>query len=142
MIFLLNGHAFPGYWSSEAIRQQFLVGRNPLPLMEAPDNPTPLPNEEEEETSATEAFVQRFPWELDSSRYKEVIEAVREGDIVPLELTMLTTGGGFWEAIDQAIDNLGNRDDFHSMLDIGLARDNHVTPLPLASLPDQERARP
>jgi hypothetical protein len=55
---------------------------------------------------------------------------------------MLTTGGGFWEAIDQAIENLRNPDDFHSMLDIGLARVNHVTPLPLASLPNQARGKP
>jgi hypothetical protein len=143
VIFLLNGHAFPGYWSSETIREEFLVGPNPLPLMAAPDNPTPLPSDEEDvESGATETLVQQFPWEFDSSRYSEVFKAIQDGDIVPLESTMLTTGGGFWEAIDQAIDNLRNPEDFHSMLDIGLARDNHVTPLPLASLSDRARDRP
>jgi hypothetical protein len=135
VIFLLNGHAFPGYWSSEAIRDQFLVGPNPLPLAGAPDNPTPLPNEDQEvEAEVTETFVQQFSWEFDSSRYGEVFSAVQNGDIVPLESTLLTSHGGFWQAIDQGVDNLRNPEDFHSMLDIGLARNKRVTPLPLASV--------
>jgi len=143
VIFLLDGHAFPGYWSSETARTQFLISPNPAPLMAAPDNPTPLPGEEDEvESGATETFVQQFPWEFDSSRYSEVFKAVQDGNIVPIESTMLTTGGGYWEAIDQAIDNLRNPEDFQSMLDIGLARHNRVTPLPLASLPKDAPGKP
>ena len=33
---------------------------------------------------------------------------------------MVTSGGGFWDAIEKAIENLGNPDDFHSMFDIAL----------------------
>ena len=138
VIFLLEGHAFSGYWSSETIRSQFLVSPSPFSLLEEADHAAVLlSDEKDEESGATETFVQQVPWQFDSSRYDEVNKAVEEGKIVPLESTMLTTGGGFWAAIDQAIDNLSNRREFHSMLDIGLARDNHVTPLPLASLPNR-----
>jgi hypothetical protein len=143
VIFLLKNHAFPGYWSSEAMREQFLIGSIALPLVAKPDNPTPLPGEEEEvETAATATFVQQVPWQLDASRYGEVYAAVQNGDIVPIESTMVTSGGGFWDAIEKAIENLGNPDDFHSMFDIALARDNHVTPLPLAARADRLPSRP
>ena len=44
------------------MREQFLIGSIALPLVAKPDNPTPLPGEEEEvETAATATFVQQFP---------------------------------------------------------------------------------
>jgi hypothetical protein len=129
-IILLNGHAFPAYWSSEESRTRFLVSPSP-PLMELPDQMTPLPDEEEEQAE-TESFVQRVPWEFDKSRYVEVFEAVENGDLVPIESTMLTNKGSFWDAIDEGIKNLQDQNEFYSMLDIRMARDHGVTPLPLA----------
>ena len=128
-IILLEGHAFPAYWSSEESRTRFLVTPNP-PLMELPDQLTPLPDEQEEQEE-TESFVQRVPWEFDNSRYAEVFEAVQNGDLVPIESTMLTNKGSFWDAIDEGIKNLQDQNEFYSMLDIRMARDHGVTPLPL-----------
>jgi hypothetical protein len=129
VIFLLNGHAFPGYWSCDARRDEVLTVEPPL--VETPDFPTPLPDEKEEREE-TESYIQIVPWVFDRSRYEEVFECVRRGDIVPLESTLLTNRGGFWEAIEEGERNLQNPEEFHSMLDIKLARDVDVTPLPLA----------
>jgi hypothetical protein len=129
VIFLLNGHAFPGYWSCDARRDEVLTVEPPL--VETPDSLTPLPDEKEE-LEQTEAYSQNVPWVSDRSRYEEVFAYVRRGDIVPLESTLLTNRGGFWEAMEEGERNLANPDEFHSMLDIKLARDVDVTPLPLA----------
>ena len=129
VIFLLNGHAFPGYWSSEQRRGDVLVIEPPL--METSTTATPVPDEQEEEEETT-SYAQNIPWVFDRSRYDEVIECVRRGVIVPLESTLLTSRGGFWHAIEEGTRNLDDAEQFHSMLDIRLARDADVTPLPLA----------
>jgi hypothetical protein len=129
-VILLDGHAFPAYWSTERSHKAFLVTPS-SPLMEQPANPTPLPDEEEEREE-TESFAQKLPWEFDKSRYQEVFEAVKSGDLVPLETTMLTNRGSFWDAIDEGVNNLREPEEFYSMLDIRLARENGVTPLPLS----------
>jgi len=129
VIFLLEGHAFPGYWRNHEARDELRVTRPPL--VEDESTPTPLPDEEVEEEAGS--YVQRYAWEFDRSRYGEVLEAVRGGDIVPLETTLLTNRGGFWEAVEEGIRNLDSAGQFHSMLDIGLAREGDVTPLPLAA---------
>ena len=43
----------------------------------------------------------------------------------------MTNRGGFWDAIEQGSRNLDNAEEFQSMLEIKLARDSNVTPLPL-----------
>jgi hypothetical protein len=132
VIILLDGHAFPAYWSSDEARKRFLVSPSP-PLEELPDQPTPLPDEEEE-PEETESFAVRVPWEFGKSRYGEVLDAVQKGDLVPLESTMLTSRGSFWDAIDEGTNNLDDPNEFYSMLDIRMARDNGITPLPLQTV--------
>jgi hypothetical protein len=134
VIFLLNGHAFPGYWSCETRRNEVLTVEPPL--VATPESPTPLPDETEE-SEETLSYIQVVPWVFDRSRYDEVVECVRRGDIVPLESTLLTSRGGFWEAIEEGQRNLEDPEQFHSMLDIKLARDADVTPLPLAEYEGQ-----
>jgi hypothetical protein len=129
VIFLLQGHAFPGYWSSDQRREKVLTVEPPL--VETPSSPTPLPDEIEE-AEETSSYVQTVPWVFDRSRYDEVRECVIRGDLVPLESTLLTNRGGFWEAMEDGKRNLEDPEQFHSMLDIKLARDSDVTPLPLA----------
>jgi hypothetical protein len=129
VIFLLNGHAFPGYWSSDQRRGDVLAIEPPL--METASTATPVPDEKEEEEE-TSSYAQNVPWVFDRSRFDEVIECVQRGVIVPLESTLLTSRGGFWEAIEEGMRNLDDPEQFHSMLDVKLARDSDVTPLPLA----------
>jgi hypothetical protein len=131
VIFLLDGHAFPGYWGSEESRKQCLVRPNPAPLSDTSETSTPIPGQEEEEESPeSDSFAQKVSWLFDKSRYQEVFEAVQNGDLIPLETTLLTSRGSFADAIEQGIQNLSNPNEFQSMLDIGLARMSDVTPLP------------
>lgn len=76
VIFLLNGHAFPGYWSGDERRDEVLSV--PPPLMETPNSQTPLPDEQEE-AEETDSYIQTVPWVFDRSRYDEVLECVRRG---------------------------------------------------------------
>jgi hypothetical protein len=120
VIFLLKGHAFPGYWSNELHREEFLT---------VPEEAFEEGDEVDEDISS---YSQTIPWMFDPSRFEEVARCVKDGYIVPLESTLLTSRGGFWEAIDEGIRNLEDSEAFEWMLDIKLARDADVTPLPLA----------
>jgi hypothetical protein len=113
VIFLLNDHAFPGYWRSEESRDKFFgAGGHP------DDHPG------KKRTSA-------YPWVELKDGYGEVIEMVRCGDLSPLETVWLTQHKGFWESRDAGIEDLRSRDQFESMIDVQRARDEKVTPLPV-----------
>jgi hypothetical protein len=79
---------------------------------------------------------QRFPWYLDKSFYGEVVQQVRDLKLVPIESTMIARRGSFWEAVDAGIENLRSKRQFHSLIDVRLARDNRVTPIPLHGRPE------
>lgn len=117
VVFLTDGHAFPGYWTSQTCRDAFLVSET----------------RDESPSAATEAFVQEFPWEFTRTRYSEILDAVRRRHLIPLESTLLTKAGGFRRAIKAGNKKLQDEAIFNSMLEIGLARDDDVTPLPLAA---------
>ena len=68
---------------------------------------------------------------MDKSFYGEVVQQVRDRKLVPIESTMIARRGSFWEAVDAGIENLRSKRQFHSLLDVRLARDNRVTPIPL-----------
>jgi hypothetical protein len=66
--------------------------------------------------------------------YAEVVGLTRSGDVVPIETVDLTQHIGFWEAVDDGMDNLRSKREFSSMIDVQYARTNKtkpVTPLPL-----------
>jgi hypothetical protein len=119
VVVLLEGHAFVGYWRSEDGYWEFLE-RCAL---------QPDPFSRSEETG-------RWPWIFGKSFYRSLVREVhRTRQLVPLEATGLTWRGSFWEAVDLGGQNLRSIDDFHSMVDITMARDNLVTPLPFAEVP-------
>jgi hypothetical protein len=66
--------------------------------------------------------------------YAEVVQLTRSGEVVPIETVDLTQHVGFWEAVDDGMDNLRSKREFSSMIDVQYARTNKtkpVTPLPL-----------
>ncbi len=63
--------------------------------------------------------------------YPNLLDLVKRGAIVPLETTLLTKHGGFWDAVDEGVFNLSSEKEFQFLVDIKLARENGVTPLPL-----------
>jgi hypothetical protein len=122
VIFLLTDHAFPGYWRSDEAQQRFIE---------------PAPPEISATTSAkssttTAGPTPTRPWMF--TDYAEVVQLTRSGNVVPIETVDLTQHVGFWDAVDDGIDNLRSKREFSSMIDVQYARTNKtkpVTPLPL-----------
>jgi hypothetical protein len=68
---------------------------------------------------------------------------IRDGKLAPLESVRLTEHCGFREAREAGVQALSEPRDFDSILDIAIAREHQVTPLPIvapASLAVGERA--
>lgn len=120
VLFLLTGHAFVGYWRSDTYRQEFME------QMAKFGSNTTIKNWEE-----SEAYKPTYAWYFERRFYDIVLKYIREAKLVPLESTLLTTRGSFGDAIAQGLDNLRNRSEFHSMLDVITARENRVTPIPM-----------
>ena len=117
VIVLLEGHAFPGYWRSEQAHEDFVRIRDVEPGSLA-------------DVQGQEG--QRYAWVLDGlSGYREVRNQVLAGNLTLLESTWLTQGSGFAEAEEEGLENLRVASEFHSMIDILLARRHGITPLPI-----------
>ena len=58
---------------------------------------------------------------------------IKEGRLVPVETVLLTQRGGFRNAVEEGVRNLKDAKAFDSMVDVRLARDGGVTPLPLGT---------
>jgi hypothetical protein len=117
VIFLLEGHAFPGYWRFDGYHDEFLH-----------------PSEGKMSATGGEfagADVPKGNWLFKEDTRDEILRYVREGKLVPLETVRLTENCGFWEAADAGMNNLSNENELQAMVDIKLARDRLVTPLPI-----------
>lgn len=121
VIFLLTGHAFPGYWRSDGDHDVFRQAR--------PESIQDIAPADARASAA--ALAQPTSWYLGKSTYKEIVEHVRKGRLVPLETVRVTEHCGFWEAVGAGRENLRDPKEFDSIVDIVLARTAQVTPLPL-----------
>jgi hypothetical protein len=121
VIFLLEGHAFPGYWRSDSAHQRFLEAR-PSQIQEIVDA---------DATTSAISGAQSEGWYLRKSAYDEIVQLVSNGDLVPLESVWLTENSGFWEAVEGGRKNFRPKRDFAAMIDIIVAREKLVTPLPI-----------
>ncbi|HLA78474.1 MAG TPA: hypothetical protein VJU18_12920, partial [Vicinamibacteria bacterium] len=124
VIFILEGHAFPGYWRSPNDHADFEQAKR------QPDGAAA------DADAAAELVGQRVPWQLRKGAYREVVSRIYERQLVPLETVALTRQESFEEALRQGRERLGSRRDFHSLIDIVLARTNQVTPLPIREARD------
>jgi hypothetical protein len=108
VLFLFDGHAFAGYYRTEATHQEVRewISRSAGPLEED-------------------------AWMLGSQFYSRVLELVMRGDLIPIETTLLTKRGGFSEALNEGVRNLTSQNEYEFLIDLKLARENGVTPLPL-----------
>lgn len=120
VVFLLEGHALPGYWRSGEFQQAWSAGRAPAPASE----PTA-----QAEASGLASARQAPPWRVDDHR--EIGRLIRARQLVPIETVRLTEFCGFGEAVQAGREALANAADFDSMLDIVTARLHKVTPLPI-----------
>lgn len=122
VIFLLETHAFPGYWRHDTFHENFkqakgveasLAGQAPGPRTSAP---------------------QLHGWYFQKAHYREIVNEVQAGRLVPLETVLLTQRARFADAVDEGHRNLTSKREFDAMIDIQLARTdgrNPVTPLPI-----------
>ncbi len=121
VLFLASGHAYPGYWRSEQGYAEFLS-------VQGVDGSLDQPDVVESRQS------DKLPWIADSSTYREVLNHVAAGNLVPVETTMVASRTSFSTAVAEGAKNLRQKSDFHSLIDIRLARDCGITPLPLGDL--------
>jgi hypothetical protein len=121
VVFLLDGHALPGWWRHGDYRNEYFE--------------MPADNFKEiVEASATEnsvANAQVVAWHTGKASWREVRRWIRERKLVPIETVRLTEHCGFAEAIEAGVQALNDNRDFDSMLEIVTARNECVTPLPI-----------
>ena len=127
VIFLLNDHAFPGYWRADVFHERFRAA-NPeegamREIMSANADSTSL------------GGAQRYPWAVGRVMSREIVREVRAGRLVPLETVRLTENCGFAEAIEAGIENFEDPERLEFLIDIAIARQHGITPLPLVGDP-------
>ncbi len=122
VLFLIEGHAFAGYWRSDTAYRRYLnvdVDRPSIP-QGAPRSSSRLA-----QTGGPR------PWVLSQGAYSEILQYVFGEELFPIEAVGLTTHGSFWTAIDQGVEDLRSVSEFHSLIDVRGARRRFVTPLPI-----------
>ena len=78
---------------------------------------------------------QRSPWVLEGKdAHPEIVRQVQEGNLVPLESVWLTQRSSFQEAMEEGVENLRVASEFHSLIDVIVARSHDVTPLPIRGM--------
>ena len=122
VVFLLDGHALPGYWRHRDYQFAYREVINPGDAM---------PPSDAQRTGSPGA--QTRPWRAGRASYREVWGLIRDGKLAPLESVRLTEHCGFREAREAGVQALSEPRDFDSILDIAIAREHQVTPLPIVA---------
>ena len=121
VLFLLRAHAFVGYWRSDAVRDLFL---------DAGDVDVVMPQGEDVDSGARSALPYRGGV-FGADQRLDVQRRINRGDLVALETTWLTVRGGFEAAAEEGRRNIRSISEYQAMIDLKIARDSGVTPLPL-----------
>jgi hypothetical protein len=120
VMFLLEGHAFPGYWRSDEDWQHFISMDDALEMPTA-----------DLCRARKRAKANSWPHQWVITAHAEVMRPIEQGALVPLEAVWLTNYSSFSESVEAGHENLENPREFNSLLDITRARESDVTPLPL-----------
>ena len=117
VLLLLKGHALPGYWRSEAAWDAFRRGdySNNLSL-------SPSQNQLAQVTAATAGWM--------VAEHDEVVRLVRAQALWPVEATRIPKRSGFADSVHAGMDALRLAADFDCLIDISVARERGVLPLP------------
>lgn len=120
VVFLLEGHALPGWWRHPSYREDYMQMKgNYSSVVQADEN------------SSSAANAQTVPWQAGPASWDEVRQLIAQRRLVPIETVRLTEHCGFIEAVEAGVEALSVRGDYDSMLDIITARQRQITPLPL-----------
>jgi hypothetical protein len=131
VVFLIDGHAFPGYWRDpgkwEAF-SSFAAGQ-----FEEDDSPDVKGNALE--TSILTPRQTDAGWMLGKAFLPRILRQIRDGCLVAVEAVPVTSAGNLSDSFEAGSENLADADAFISLVDIQIARtvDHPVTPLPLAN---------
>ena len=117
VLVLLDDHAFVGYWRTLDGYERF------LDMARVFDGEAVTP--EDDDLERPRGYV------VGPQGYEELVALVESDDLVLLEATSLAMREGFAVAVEEGIGHLADANRFHSLLDVRLAREEGVTPLPL-----------
>ncbi|HZI49226.1 MAG TPA: hypothetical protein VFD75_15635, partial [Pyrinomonadaceae bacterium] len=128
VIFLFRNHALPGFWRNGSFQNDFRKVAERFQKQPPPTGAEP----------SQLSTVQEWPWYFSKNAYEEIMEEVdlqQSQRLYPLETVGLTQRAGFKDSIVSAIEKLKNADgreefEFEGMIDITLARNNLITPIP------------
>jgi len=107
LLFLFKGHAFAGYYKT---------AESSKPVYE---------------WVAESGDAGADPWVLGKSFHSTLMDLIKQGEIVPIETTGLAKKWSLKHAIEEAQARLAAVQEFEWLMDIKLARERGVTPLPL-----------
>lgn len=126
-VILLKGHAFPAFWRSDAAHDDFvLANAGPAATGAGNDPSAGVP-------AGVKGQVGRYGWQFQRQHFSLLMQCIQRGDLVPLETVDLTNRSSFDTAMQDGLENLRNKSEFDSLLDLVQARRNEppVTPLPI-----------
>lgn len=123
VVFLWEGHAFPGYWRADTFHERFSQA--------TPEEGTIREITGIQEDSTGVGGIQRYPWAVGRAMVREILLEIRSGRLVPLETVRLTENAGFAEAVEAGKAHFTVPDQFEFLIDIAIARLHDITPLPL-----------
>jgi hypothetical protein len=124
VVFLISGHAFPGYWRSDKAwwnMKQFRFDK----ALPGDGMPTALPGKTGTTGGQSESWMFNGAGNLG-----ELLRYVQDGTLVPFESTFVAAQRGFFASLEEGSARL-HPESFDSMVDIQSARAANVTPLPL-----------
>jgi len=121
VIFLLEGHALPGWWRHPDFRDEYAAMSD--------DRLADVVNADASENSVASAQV--VSWHTGKASHAEIKRWIHQRKLVPIETVRMTENCGFVEAIEAGVEALAKRSDFDSMIEIVTARFEQVTPLPM-----------
>ncbi|MFT3719994.1 hypothetical protein [Pseudorhodoferax sp.] len=127
VVFLLNDHAFPGYWRTDSARLRFL--RSVTESINGTEGVAPA-------AAATAYERPGVPWSFEGEALlKQIRHAIDNFHLIPVEAVGLSGRWSLSEAIVHARKYFSNEQSerFLSMIDLKTAREQGVTPLPLGA---------
>jgi hypothetical protein len=132
VLFLLPGHALPGYWRDSEFQDTFRQVHSRAREVGVDDSGT-------DQAAAAAADALPSPWlhrtnaDAGGPIYEEITSRLSVHHLVPLETVRMTTGTAYGEAIKGGTAMLGRttaNEMLESMIDIRAARLSNITPLP------------
>jgi hypothetical protein len=132
VIFLIRGHAFPGYWRSDEGWWKLSQFDQSAASASTPADPA-APITSALLTDVPGSTGQPERWLYSRNTLGELMRYVQNGSLVPFESTFVTRRLPYAQALETAVGNL-HPQTFDAMLDVQTARCENVTPLPILEM--------